>query len=137
MCRFVSLASALLLTCAAAAVSAQESAPTGAERAELESGFRQAVEQIKPTLPRKLDDHTTLIDVSNEGIQMVYLHTLTLKLALADQDRLAGVLKQRVCASEEMRRTLTWGATFRYKYEDANGNPVAAIDIAGSDCEAL
>jgi hypothetical protein len=137
MLRFASLASALFLACAATAAHAQESTLNAAERAELESGFRQAVEQIKPTLPRKLDDHTTLIDVSNEGVQMIYLHTLTLKLALADQDRLAGVLKQRVCGSEEMRRTLVWGATFNYKYEDANGNPVAAIQIANSDCATL
>ncbi len=137
MRRFVSFASALFLSFAATAAVAQESPLTAAERAELESGFRQAVEQFKPTLPRKLDEHTTLIDISNEGIQMVYLHTLTLKLAAADKERLAGLLKQRVCGSEEMRRTLTWGASYRYKYEDPNGNPVAAIDIANSDCASL
>ena len=104
------------------------------ERDELASGFRAAVQELRPTLPRQLDEVTTLIDVASDDIIMIYNHTITLNLTPTIQEKLAEHLRKTVCGNEAIRQTLVWGATYRYSYQDKDGNPVAAFDISGRDC---
>ena len=138
MRRFLPFAFAVLfLTIAvpSATVSAQQAVSLSQqERDELASGFQQAVQELKPTLPRKLDEVTTLIDVASDGIVMIYDHTVTLNLTPAIQEKLAEHLRKTVCGTEAMRQTLVWGATYRYSYQDKDGNPITAFDITGRDC---
>jgi hypothetical protein len=138
MPRLLPFASALLLLAIAAPLhtgSAQETVSLSQQQKdELAAGFQQAVQELKPTLPRQLDSATTLVDVASEGIVMIYNHTVTLDLTPVVQERLTASIRKTVCASAEMRQTLVWGATYRYRYEDKNGNPIAAIDITGREC---
>jgi hypothetical protein len=138
MRRFLPFASAVLflaLTAPVSTVSAQQvGSVSQQERDELASGFQQAVQELKPTLPRQLDEVTTLIDVASDDVVMIYNHTITLNLTPAIQEKLAEHLRKTVCGTEVMRQTLVWGATYRYSYQDKDGNPVAAFDISGRDC---
>ena len=138
MRRLLPFASAVLFLAVAAPVSTvsaqQVVSLSQQERDELASGFREAVQELKPTLPRQLDEVTTLIDVASDDIVMIYNHAITLNLTLAIQEKLAEHLRKTVCGNEAIRQTLVWGATYRYSYQDKDGNPVAAFDISGRDC---
>jgi hypothetical protein len=138
MRRFLPFASALLIVAVAgpvATVSAQQMVSLSQqERQELASGFQQAVQEIKPTLPRQLDEVTTLVDVASDDITMIYNHTLTLNLTPVIQEKLTEHLRKTVCGNEAMRPTLLWGATYRYSYQDKDGNPLTAIEINGREC---
>jgi hypothetical protein len=39
---------------------------------QVEEGFKRAAERVRPTLPKRVDDSTTLMEVSNAGMVLTY-----------------------------------------------------------------
>jgi hypothetical protein len=47
---------------------------TDSQRKQVEEGQKMAVAQLKPTLPRKIDEITTMIDVASSGVILAYTY---------------------------------------------------------------
>jgi len=104
---------------------------------QVEAGLRQAVAQIRPTLPRKMDDSTTLVDVSSNGMVLTYFY----KFDSANYELLPNFMQiaQKattglVCKAEDMRSAMKVGAVYEYKYSDANAKILGGFVVSAADC---
>jgi len=104
---------------------------------QVEAGLRQAVAQIRPTLPRKMDDSTTLVDVSSNGMVLTYFY----RFDSANYELLPNFMQiaQKattglVCKAEDMRGAMKVGAVYEYKYSDANARILGGFVVSAADC---
>ena len=101
----------------------------------LQEGFAEAELQVRSSLPRRVDEVTTLVAVSHSGTMMVYvfqldIDTVTQEELVAGKNRIAA----KGCASENFRYNLRLGATMRYTYQNPSGNLLGSFDIVEADC---
>jgi hypothetical protein len=107
------------------------------EERRLQARIAKGLEGLEPTLPKKVDDLTTMISASNEGTKVVFRYRLAV-----DGDRLNDNVKARVrelatkdiCAEKQSREVLDLGGSFQLAYADINGKPVTTVEIANGDC---
>jgi hypothetical protein len=104
---------------------------------QVEAGLRQAVAQIRPTLPRKMDDSTTLVDVSSNGMVLTYFYRfdsanyeLQPNFMQTAQKTTTGL----VCKAEDMRSAMKVGAAYEYRYSDANAKILGGFVVTAADC---
>ena len=103
----------------------------------IEQGFKQAVAQIKPTLPKELDDATTLVDVAYSGVVLTYYHKIK-----SDAYELSPDFIQKVQASTTeaackttMTKSMSAGAIFRYSYSGSKSEYLGTFDVKAGDCK--
>jgi hypothetical protein len=107
------------------------------EERRLQARIAKGLEGLGPTLPKKVDDLTTMIAASNEGTKVVFRYRLAV-----DGDRLNDNVKAKVrelatkdiCAEKQSREVLDLGGSFQLAYADINGKPVTTVEIANGDC---
>jgi hypothetical protein len=105
---------------------------------QVEQGFRIAVARIRPMLPKKIDDATTLRDVSSTGMVMTHRYSvdndnyelLPNYMRVAQQ-----VTTNLVCNTEDMKSAMKAGAVYEYKYSDGKSNSLGGFVVTSADCE--
>ena len=107
--------------------------------AQLERDFEKVYPQYRERLPVKLDDRTTLVDLSYRGHVFRLRHlvesdnTRTTAIALGEQKRKSTLAK--VCADEDMLATMKRGAIYEYQYLDRQSRLLGSFDIRHVDCD--
>ncbi len=102
------------------------------------AGTDRSVAEIKATVPRKIDDFTTLIDIARTGLVVTYSHELNAGANALPSDFLArakALLARNACKSEGMTKGMGIGMVYRYTYRDAAGSHIGGFDITRPDCE--
>jgi hypothetical protein len=104
---------------------------------QVEEGFKRAVAQIRPTLPRKMDESTTLEDVSSNGMVLTYFY----KFDSANYELQPNYMRTAqktttslVCKAEDMRDAMKVGAVYEYRYRDANAKLLGGFVVTSADC---
>jgi hypothetical protein len=103
----------------------------------LEERLAKSLAPFEATLPRKIDDLTTLVSARNEGTKMIFGNRLETDGGKIDDDmkaRLREVVTKNVCADKQSRDILDSGGSYRFVYTDINTKPVTTVDIVRSDC---
>jgi len=110
----------------------------GPDRAtQIDKALSKAEETIRPTLPKKLDEVTTMVAVSHVGSRMRYEYTVELGNTPTPPTLVADVRAQtlpKVCGST-MTKTLGYGVTYEYVYRDAQLKTLGSFLIADADCK--
>jgi hypothetical protein len=114
-------------------------APSTGNVADLvEQGFKIAVARIRPTLPKKVDDATTLRDVSSAGMVLTYRYSVDSD----NYDLLPNYMQvaQRattslVCNTEDMKSAMKAGAVYEYVYSDGKSSPLGGFVVTSADCD--
>jgi hypothetical protein len=100
--------------------------------AAIQTGYANALAQMRADLPKKIDGVTTLTAVNYEGTKLIYENRLGIDRAKLDdamKDKLTQSVTKSVCTTAAMRRVLEQGGSFRYVYADNEAKPWLAIDI--------
>jgi hypothetical protein len=111
--------------------------PSSAELKQVEEEQRLAAAQLKPTLPRKLDTITTLIDAVATGGVLAYTYTLDTSKFTMDAEFIQRVRKSTtttVCKNEQLASSMKRGAVYRYIYLDPQSKPLGNFDVKTTDC---
>jgi hypothetical protein len=103
----------------------------------IDETLTKSVNQLKPTLPKKIDDVTTLIDVWHTGKQMTYLYEVDTRgrpipanfTALARNE-----VVPKVCGSSMKYGIVSYGISYVYRYNVPNGSRVGEFAVTASDC---
>ncbi|MBX3562315.1 MAG: hypothetical protein KF780_10945 [Sphingomonas sp.] len=102
-------------------------------RHQVEEILEQAVAEVRPTLPRRLDDITTFHAISAAGGTLVYGYRLDLPASAIDRGsfrrEMTAQLSSEVCGNPGMAEIVTLGGRFTYSYSVGNGAPLADIEI--------
>ena len=107
--------------------------------ARLERDFEKVYPQYRERLPVKLDDRTTLVDLSWRGHVFRLRHlvetdnTRAAAIAIGEQKRKTTLAK--VCADEDMVATMKRGAIYEYQYLDRQSRLLGSFDIRHVDCD--
>jgi hypothetical protein len=107
---------------------------------KIEQGFQQAEQRLRPTLPKKIDDVTTLIGIGHDGLTMIYDNRLEVEGSRIDDATKAEMRDQvtrAVCGKAEMTSTLRFGASYRYTYVDSKDEPLMSIDVGEKECAQI
>jgi GYF domain 2 len=107
---------------------------------KIEHGFQQAEQRLRPTLPKKIDDVTTLIGIGHDGLTMIYDNRLEVEGSRIDDATKAEMRDQvtrAVCGKAEMTSTLRFGASYRYTYVDSKDEPLMSIDVGEKECAQI
>lgn len=99
-------------------------------------GFAEAVRQTNATLPKKIDDLTTMIDVNSNGMRMSYRYSINTKDITTERftEAMRKVVVPKVCANDKMKKTLDYGATYEYSYVDIDSKPLGNLVVSIEDC---
>jgi hypothetical protein len=75
-----------------------------------------AADAVRRTLPKMLDDATTLTDVRVAGGRLVYMYEVTIpSVSAADGAAFQADATKKVCSSD-MRKVIGWGGSYGYEY---------------------
>ena len=102
------------------------------------AGTDRAIAETKATVPRKLDDLTTLVDIARNGMVLTYSCELNLMANAVPPDFLPRTkthLAQNACKSEGMTKGMGIGMVYRYIFRDAGGVQIGSLDITKPDCK--
>ena len=108
-----------------------------ASASEIDETLTKVVNQLKPNLPTRLDDATTLVDVWHAGKQLTYLYEVDARGRQIPSTFTAIVrnaVMPKVCGSDMKAGTVRYGITYVYRYNLQNGSRIGEFAIAASDC---
>jgi hypothetical protein len=105
--------------------------------AQLARDFDKLYPQYKSQLPIRLDDRTTLIELSHRGHVFRLRHLLDAgntrtAASIGEQNRKSTLSK--VCADDDMRMTMKRGVIYEYQYLDRQSRLLGSFDIRNADC---
>jgi hypothetical protein len=101
-------------------------------------GFKYVVAQIRPTLPKAIDDATTLVDVSSAGMILTHRYKVDIENfdLVPDFMRMAqGTTTTLICNTEDMKTAMKAGAVYEYSYSDGNSKSLGGFVVTAADCE--
>jgi hypothetical protein len=78
--------------------------------ATLDQALLRSRDELKKSIPNKLDAITTLVDVRVVGLNMAYVHEISADYEVADIDAMERMVKAKVCASE-VTKSMAHGAS--------------------------
>jgi hypothetical protein len=88
----------------------------------------------RATLPKTLDELTTLVDVRAEGNTLSYRYVLAVaKKKGMDIAGFQDSIKHTMC-SLELKKLLNAGGNFNFSYEDQQSHFIATVHIQNGDC---
>jgi hypothetical protein len=107
-------------------------------QAAIEAAIVKSENAIRPTLPKKIDEITTLVAIHHAGTKVQYDVVVDLSkvasrptASFIQQLRTLGL--QTVCNSE-MVHSLRFGASYEYLFRDEKSNDLGSYIISNSDC---
>jgi hypothetical protein len=98
-----------------------------------DEGLQQAEAEMKKTLPSKVDEDTTLVDVKYEPTKTAYWYVVDTTNSTVDTHNLEQGIRTKVCASTEMLRTIKEKG-FSYEYHYVNKARAVLADINITKC---
>jgi hypothetical protein len=98
---------------------AEDAAHISATPSDMHDAQVYTANVIKSSLPKKLDDVTTLTDVRVEGTALVYIYEVT-SPAISNEAgiSLASTVTKRFCASPNGPKVLKLGGAYGYEYQN-------------------
>jgi hypothetical protein len=143
---FIAGAVGLILTLIAAAIGG--TIGRDGVRALFNRGSNQSIEEVIAQtfpeirkrigpLPKKIDDMTTLVDLTISGATTTYHYILNTNNYLLDpgyKSSLQKTVMGNVCAST-MTSTMKHGAIYEYRYVDPSGKPIINFAVRAGDCK--
>jgi hypothetical protein len=111
------------------------------EQAAIEAAIVKSEEAIRPTLPKKIDELTTLVAIHHAGFKLQFDMVVDLGKAAsrptaAFASQLRALVIPRVCNSE-MVQSLRVGASYEFIYHDEKSNDLGSFIISNADCQTL
>jgi GYF domain 2 len=106
-------------------------------RTSLQEQIAKGFDALKGTLPKRVDDLTTMISAKNDGTEVTFGYRLEVDGARLNDDVKAKVRElatKNICAEKQSRAVLDLGGSFELVYTDINGQPVATVGVAKDDC---
>jgi hypothetical protein len=116
-----------------------------ADQAKIEAAIEAAIvkseEAIRPTLPKKIDELTTLVAIRHAGSKVQFDMVVDLSKAASRPttsfaSQMRALVLPKVCNSE-MVQSLRIGASYAYVYRDQKSNDLGGFIISNSDCQGL
>jgi len=107
------------------------------QRKEVEEAQKKAVEEIKPTLPKKIDEITTLIDIAAYGVILAYTYSINTAKFKMMPDFIERVRKNTtltVCKNDDLVQAMKLGAIYQYIYFDPKSKPLGRFDVKSTEC---
>jgi len=104
---------------------------------KVEERFRLATEEIRPTLPKKVDDITTWMGVSYSGTSLTYEFRLDMKAAELPQNALTLVRQNTVkqlCKTSSVVNNMKEGGVYIYRYQTADAKSLGTFEVRSKDC---
>jgi hypothetical protein len=104
---------------------------------QIEDGLRMEVAKIKPTLPKKIDEATTVTDVAAAGVVMTYYYRIDSENYAVPPDFMELMRKrvaELICKLDS--KTMRAGAVYRYSYSDTHAKSLGTFDVKAADCPA-
>jgi hypothetical protein len=101
-------------------------------------GFKYVVARIRPTLPKAIDDATTLVDVSSAGMILTHRYKVDIEKfdLVPDFMRMAQrTTTTLICNTEDMKTAMKAGAVYEYSYSDGNLKSLGGFVVTTVDCE--
>ncbi|MCW5717421.1 MAG: hypothetical protein KIS68_06285 [Bauldia sp.] len=105
--------------------------------AELDAYLEERAQAIRPTLPVRIDDVTTMVSIFHGAAALIYFYQLGFVVPEAQRAAFAETatdLRNQLCADSGVRLVLFSGGTVTYRYSDSAGAPVFSVAIAAADC---
>src|SRR5262249_48288640 len=114
-------------------------APTAAVPPEVDKMLAERIaeglEAMRATLPKKVDDATTMVSATNEGSKVTFGYKLGIdgsRLTDEVKAKVREVATKEMCAETLSRQILDLGGSFRLVYTDVNEQPVITVDVVKS-----
>jgi hypothetical protein len=105
----------------------------------VEQTFTEMENSVRPTLPSKIDEITTLVRTSHAGNTLIYSYEIdfdrTKKDAKIFEVEIGKTVKQRICANATFRKPLDAGGTYTFIYNDKQSQPLALVKTTAADCK--
>jgi hypothetical protein len=101
-------------------------------------GFKYVVAQIRPSLPKSIDDATTLVDVSSAGMILTYRYRVDIENfeLVPDFMRIAQrTTTTLICNTGDMKTAMKAGAIYEYSYRDGNSKSLGGFVVTTADCK--
>ena len=96
-----------------------------------EDGLQKLEADTKRTLPKKVDEITTLVDVKFERTKNIYWYVMDTKDGTIDGHKLEQLVRNNVCSNSEMMRTIKEkGFTYEYHYVNKEQVALGTFTIA-------
>jgi hypothetical protein len=106
-------------------------APTPAQ--QIEESFKQAVKLGDSKLPMKIDEETTLTNLSSIGTKLFYHYRLSKEAYSFEPAVVKASIAKNLCPSY-LNKALQAGAQIEYQYDNAKGNFVGIVTMTKNDC---
>jgi predicted RNA-binding protein with TRAM domain len=111
--------------------------PVMTVESKLEQRIVKSFEGFEATLPKKVDDLTTLVSAKHEGATVTFGYRVDVDGSrLGDQvkAKVREIATKDICAETRSREILDLGGAFHLDYVDKDEKPVTAVDIVKSNC---
>lgn len=98
----------------------------------------KVVQQVKPTLPKKLNEAMSMIDISLNDHRLTQVYAIDTTKADLTPERLTRLrenLRSQTCQDSDMRKTLNSGVTYEYSYLDTSSKPVLNLVVSAESCK--
>lgn len=105
--------------------------------AELDAYLEERTLAIRPTLPARIDDVTTMVSIFHGTAALIYFYQLGFAVPETQRAAFAGTatqLRDELCADSGVRLVVFSGGTVTYRYSDNTGAPVFSVAVAAADC---
>ncbi len=104
---------------------------------KLEERIVKSFEGFEATLPKKVDDLTTMVSAKHEGATVTFGYRVDVDGSrLGDQvkAKVREIATKDICSETRSREILDLGGSFHLDYFDKDEKPVTAVDIVKNDC---
>jgi len=106
----------------------------------LEAAFVKSENAIRPTLPKKIDELTTLVEIHHTGSKIQYEIVIDLSKAASRatssfMPQMRALMLSQICNSDAVK-VLGIGASYEYSFRDEKSNNIGSVIIQNSDCKA-
>lgn len=105
--------------------------------AAIDETLEKAAKELKPSLPKRIDDVTTLVDVSHAGKQLMYVYEVDNHGRQIPSNFTAIARKEvvpKVCGSRMKDGMVRYGVSYVYRYNLRNGSRLSEFAVTASDC---
>jgi hypothetical protein len=111
------------------------------EQAAIEAAIAKSEDAIRPTLPKKIDELTTMVAIRHAGSKVQFDAVVDLSKAASRPtasfaSQMRALVLPKVCNSE-MVQSLRIGVSYEYVYRDQKSNDLGSFIISNSDCQSL
>jgi len=103
--------------------------------------YQDFYETISKKLPQKIDNSTSLINVTYNKDGITYIHQINQELSLTQEqifqynEAFKENVKSKICFQDNMKQLFKIGFVLNHIYYDATNKPVFSYSIVEKDCK--